>query len=394
MSTNEVSKSMQKRIDRKKKLQAEKREGLIGAIVGILAIVLIVGGVVFSIVSEALKEPAEIAPNANMGENLNDDGFVKGVTAKDIVVLPEDYASITVPLSEIEYTDEDFEKDKESVLDSLRTVDTETDKHIENGDEINLDYVGSIDGEEFDGGSTNGQGSNLVIGSGSFIPGFEDQIVGHQIGDVFDINVKFPDDYAKAELAGKDAVFNITINGIYVTSEFNDEFVAANLSDVATTVEGYKAYLKEQSENSAKQTYVINYINSNTTMTEYPKKYLRQLKGNQKYEDQQMFDYMKQMYANNGMNVTFEQYMGVDTMETYETLLDEKGKQTEREYLTRQAIAELQGITATDDDIRAYVASLGGEYDTYIDTFGRGFLAQVVIQQKAEDFLVNNAVVK
>lgn len=97
---------------------------------------------------------------------------------------------------------------KEMILDRIAgTV-------VNSGDKINLDYVGTVDGVEFDGGSTQGMGTDLVLGSGSYIDGFEDAIIGHEVGEEFDINVTFPEKYS-AELAGKDAVFHITINGIY-----------------------------------------------------------------------------------------------------------------------------------------------------------------------------------
>lgn len=396
MSTNEISKSMQKRIDRKKKQQAAKREGLIGAVIGILAIALILGGIAYSIISAAFKESKVIEANDNLGENLDENGYVKDVKATDIVTLPADYASITVPYSEIEYTDDDFEKDKNSALESYRTMDTETDKKIESGDEINLDYVGSVDGVEFEGGSTNGNGSNLVIGSGNFIPGFEDQLIGHQIGDVFDINVTFPEEYSE-DLAGKDAVFNITINGIYVDPEFNDEFVKTNFSDVASTVDEYKAYLKEQNESDAKRAYVTNYLTTNSSLSKYPKAYLKQLKGNMKYQEQTVYNYMVQMYAMYGQAgpSSFEEYVGM-TEEEYDESLDEKCKQSEVEILARQAICEMQGFTATDEEIKEYIISIAGEdaYQSTFDTYGRGYFAQFVIQQKADDYIVNNAVVK
>jgi len=398
MSTNEVSKSMQKRIDRKKKQQAAKREGIIGAVIGILAIAIIIGGIAYSIISAAFKQSMVVVASDNFGENIDDNGYVKDVTAKDIVTLPADYASITVPYSEIEYTDEDFENDKKSALESYRAINTETDKKIESGDEINLDYVGSIDGKEFEGGSSNGQGYNLTIGSNTFIPGFEDQLIGHQIGDVFDINVTFPEDYSNdPEVAGKDAVFNITINGIYIAPEFDDEFVKENLSEYGSTVEEYKAYLKNESESDAKRTYVINYLATNSSLSKYPKAYLKQLKSNQKYQDQTMYNYMGQIYAmyNSAGPSSFEEYVGM-TEEEYDISLEDTCKQQELENLARQAICELQGYTVTDDEIKEYIVAQAGEdaYQSTFDTYGRGYFAQLVLQKKAEEFIVNNAVVK
>lgn len=92
---------------------------------------------------------------------------------------------------------------------------TDTSLTVEDGDTVNIDYVGTIDGVEFDGGSTGGSGTDLVIGSGSYIDDFEDQLIGSHPGDTVEVNVTFPDDYGNEELNGKDAVFTVTINGIY-----------------------------------------------------------------------------------------------------------------------------------------------------------------------------------
>ena len=92
---------------------------------------------------------------------------------------------------------------------------TDTSLTIEDGDTVNIDYVGSIDGVEFDGGNTQGQGTDLVIGSGSYIDDFEEQLIGAHPGDEVEVTVTFPEDYGNEELNGKEAVFDVTVNGIY-----------------------------------------------------------------------------------------------------------------------------------------------------------------------------------
>lgn len=92
---------------------------------------------------------------------------------------------------------------------------TDTSLTIKDGDTVNIDYVGSIDGVEFEGGSTNGAGTDLTIGSGLYIDDFEEQLIGAHPGDSLEVNVTFPDDYQQEDLQGKDALFQVTINGIY-----------------------------------------------------------------------------------------------------------------------------------------------------------------------------------
>lgn len=95
------------------------------------------------------------------------------------------------------------------------SLQTDTSLTIEDGDTVNIDYVGSIDGVEFQGGNTKGNGADLVIGSHTYIDDFEEQLIGHHPGDSVDVTVTFPEDYGKDELNGKEALFKVTINGIY-----------------------------------------------------------------------------------------------------------------------------------------------------------------------------------
>lgn len=396
MST-ELSKSQQKRADRKKKNDQAKREGLAGAIIGILAIALILGGIIFSIVSSYMKKADIVEASNDYSKCITEAGMIEGVTAKSIVTLPTDYKNITVPKSEVEYTDAEFEEEKASKLESHKVLNEDSDKVIENGDQIGLDYEGSIDGVPFEGGSTQGKGSTLVIGSGQFIPGFEDQIIGHKVGENFDINVTFPEEYGKEELNGKDAVFNITINGVYEVGEFTDEFVAENLVAYATTVDEYRQYLEEKNYKSRMQEYVENYIVENSSTSKYPSKYLKQLKALKKYTDQSSYEYMNSMYQSMyGYGYSsFEEYTG-QTPEEYEVAVKESCEKEELKYLALQAIAENEGITVTEDDIRAFVEEKYGDgaYENTLEMYGRNYLAQSALQNLVYSFIKDNATVK
>ena len=95
------------------------------------------------------------------------------------------------------------------------SYNTDSSLEVKDGDKVNIDYVGKIDDVAFDGGSTDGQGTDLVIGSGSYIDNFEEQLIGAHPGDEVKVTVTFPDDYSAEDLAGKEAVFDVTVNGIY-----------------------------------------------------------------------------------------------------------------------------------------------------------------------------------
>lgn len=113
-------------------------------------------------------------------------------------------------------TETSTDKTSETTTEATGTVlNTETGVVVEEGDTINLDYTGYVDGVEFSGGSTQGYGTDLTLGSGSYIDGFEDAVIGHEVGETFDIEVTFPENYQNVDLAGQDATFTITINGVY-----------------------------------------------------------------------------------------------------------------------------------------------------------------------------------
>jgi trigger factor len=111
--------------------------------------------------------------------------------------------------------DGDVVETEEAVDESETSLDTTDGLVVANGDTVNIDYTGYLDGEAFSGGSTNGAGADLTIGSETYIEGFEEGLIGHSVGETFDLNLTFPDDYYASDLAGKDVVFTTTINGIY-----------------------------------------------------------------------------------------------------------------------------------------------------------------------------------
>lgn len=107
------------------------------------------------------------------------------------------------------------QSENQQTKEQSETYQTDTSLTVEDGDTVNIDYVGTVDGVEFEGGNTDGNGTDLVIGSGDYIDDFEDQLIGSHPGDTVEVQVTFPDDYGNEELNGKDAVFTVTVNGIY-----------------------------------------------------------------------------------------------------------------------------------------------------------------------------------
>ena len=388
-----VSKSMQKRIDRANQNKKAKRSAMTGRIISYVILALVAAGIIYLISAAAIKAINRVNPSSDYSKMLDDNGYVKGVTASSVVTLPE-YKGISIKKSDIEYSDEEVQSDIDDQLNQHTELSTDTDKKIEDGDKINLDYVGTIDGVEFEGGNSNGQGSDLTIGSGTFIDDFEQQLIGSGVGDNVTVNVTFPDDYQSADLAGKDAQFDCTINGIYVAPEFTDDFVAEYLSDKASTVEEYKQYLKDTHYDTNLNEWIENYLRDNTTVTSYPSRYLKNLKSVQKYSEMESFNIMKDVYAQYGMTYNdFYDYQG-KSEEEYDESLDETCKETEKDILTYQAIMEKEGIRSTIEDYKAHIKETEGGDEAYADRkeqYGDPYLIQSLYKDKAIQVVKDNA---
>lgn len=200
----------------------------------------------------------------------------KGLETDNIKITQYKEIEVDAVQKPEEVTEEAVEERIEMTLASkLETIEI-TDRPVKSGDTANIDFVGKIGGEAFEGGSA--EGYPLEIGSGAFIPGFEDSIIGHSIGETFDWNGSFPEDYGNADYAGKDVVFTITVNSISqsIVPELTDEFVKS-VSEKSKNVKEYKAEVKKQLEKEGKENYenqlnsqVIQKVLENSEVPEYP----------------------------------------------------------------------------------------------------------------------------
>lgn len=193
-------------------------------------------------------------PNIDIDEeSLDKDDLIVKVS---VDVKPEveikDYEGIEIEDPTIEVTDELIDSEVENQRAMNARIINVDDRAVEDGDTVNIDFKGSVDGKYFEGGEAESQ--DLKIGSNTFIPGFEEQLIGHEIGEEFDITVKFPEDYHQKDLAGKDAKFEIKLNGISYEElpELDDEFVK-DISEF-DTLDEFKADLRKKKEEEFKTT--------------------------------------------------------------------------------------------------------------------------------------------
>ena len=179
----------------------------------------------------------------------NSDGSINVVmtlSLKPTINIEEEHSDISIDYEEPTVEEKEIDEKIEEILkDNLYFKDIKEDRALQNGDQAEFDFVGKVDGAEFEGGSA--KNFKLVIGSGNFIDGFEEQMVGMKRGETKDINVKFPEDYHSKELAGKDAVFTVTLHNIQEEIKELDEEVAKRLlpNDENATVEKVKEQVKE-----------------------------------------------------------------------------------------------------------------------------------------------------
>lgn len=253
-----------------------------------------------------------------------------------------------VEVAEVEKT-EVTDEDVEAAIEEIRLASTiSEDRGVVAGDTVNIAFVGKMDGEEFDGGSS--ESYDLEIGSGAFIDGFEDSIIGHKVGETFDWNGVFPDNYPE-DMAGKDCVFTITVNSI--APELNDEFVQS-VSTESTTVEEYKEEMKKALEEDAELSYesslmtaVWEVISENTEVYEYPEEDVQALV-------EQVVSYYEsyaEAYGTDYETLIVEQ-MG-STVEDFEAQLEEMAKESIKEEMIIQAIAEKEKIEMDDETYEA-----------------------------------------
>lgn len=257
-----------------------------------------------------------------------------------------------------EITDEDVESRIQMALDGQAETKEITDRAVQSGDIANIDYVGKIDKKEFEGGSA--KEYDLEIGSGNFIEGFEDSIIGHKIGETFDWDGKFPDNYGNTEYAGKDVVFTITVNAITerTVPELDDKIVP-KLSENAKTVKEYKAEVKKQMEEAAEQDYedtlageVWNKVLENTEVKKVSDK-----------EQEKMEEMLKKLYESEAQQYGMELEAYVEaqgmTMEDFnEQVLKASAEQNIKAKLVTEAIAEKENISLSDEAYEEYLQQL------------------------------------
>ncbi|MGM9521037.1 MAG: trigger factor [Oscillospiraceae bacterium] len=319
---------------------------------------------------------------SSYSDGLTDQGFFEGVTASDIVTLP-DYKGISIPASTLTASEDDIQAEIDSILSNYTSYEQVTDRAIVDGDTVNIDYVGSIDGVEFEGGSTQGAGTNVTIGVTQYIDDFLEQLIGHTPGENFDIEVTFPDPYENnPDLAGKDAVFNITVNyirGDLIEQEFNDQVAADN---GYSSADEFRKAIEDSIITSQKANFINNLL-AQAVCEDVPESVMDFLI-NVELNTINIYASYYGLSSNEFISMVY----GYATTDEYIEASTEEFKELASMYLAVQAIAELEGLEVTVDDIAA------AGYEQYADYYGEEYIKQTLLwDQIIPDFIIGNAVI-
>ena len=353
---------------------------------------------VYPVALEAAVEEAGLElvarPMVDVTDVSKEDGFTFKATC---IVKPEvsvkNYKGIKASKEVKEVTDEDIDKE----IDRLRNRNARTisvsDRAAQNDDVVVIDFDGSVDGVPFDGGKA--EKFDLTLGSGQFIPGFEDQIVGHNVGDEFDVNVKFPEDYHAEELKGKDSIFKVKIHEINAKElpDADDEF-AKDVSEFDTLAEMKEDIKKKLTEQNEK-----------TATTEFENKLIDEVIANMEGEipeemyesriDEMIRDFDYRLRSQ-GMDINvYLQYTGMD-MDSFRLTFKEQAEKQVKIRLALEKVVELEKIEATDEDLEKEYQRIADSYNMELDKVktmlpAADLMADVAVN-KAVDLIKDSAV--
>ena len=341
--------------------------------------------------AEALKDcDLEIVSRPEINVTQIESGkpfiFTAEVAVKPEVTLGE-YKGVEVEKSDVEVTEEDINKevDKERENNS-RTIDVD-DRAVENGDIIKLDFDGSVDGVPFEGGKA--ENYTLTIGSGSFIPGFEDQLIGTKIGEEKDVTVTFPEDYHEKSLAGKEAVFKCKVNAISVKElpEADDEF-ASEVSEFETLAEykeDIKKKLTEKKEKEArakKEAQAVEKAVENATM-EIPDAMI------DTQVQSMMEDFARRMQSQGLSLEQYFQFTGMDVKKMHDQMKPEALKRIQNS-LVLEAVAKAENIEISDEKVDEEIAKMAEAYKMEVEKL-KGIIGDSERDQMKKDLAVQAA---
>jgi trigger factor len=344
------------------------------------------------------------ASDASVNENESDisvvienpDAIVENPDTKDYssYILLGQYKGIEIPAVDLNITEEEIDEAINITMQFRATSTQITDRTVENGDTVNINYQGLLEGVAFDGGTQDG--ASLTIGSGQFIPGFEEGLIGVETGIEVELPITFPEQYHSEELAGKAVIFKVTvnfINGEQVVPELTDEYVKENFQ--ADSISSYREQVKADLEETAKingedeqlRTLVQTVID-NAEVIFLPDHMLEE-------EIEKATNYYEQVAASAQM--TLEQYaqMGGMTLEEFTIEIANQAEMVLKRLIVMKLIVEEENIIIKEADYENFLIEYGFDNRKELeDTFGAQVVYDALLSQKVSEFILENAVIK
>lgn len=313
------------------------------------------------------------------------------ITDKGSITKLGTYKGVEVTRMSVEVSDEELDSRIQSILDANPERIEITDRAAQNGDIVNIDYVGMKDGEAFDGGTA--EGYDLELGSGTFIDGFEDGLVGAKTGDELSLNLTFPENYGNADLAGQAVVFDVTVNQIFEEKDavLDDAFVQ-RVSEF-TTVDEFRADtladMETEKNNQADQQVEADAFTAALENSEYD---LNEAAVEQQY--QSLLDNYNAMMSMYGMTLADYVKMFGMTEEQFQEELRVTAEKAVQEQLLVAAIADAEGLKVDDTDRAKLAEQYNTDIKTLQDTYGEESVDETAMVYKVVGFIKDNAVVK
>ena len=378
-----------------------KRSLKLGAVCLGMAVLLCACGKGSTESTEAASSETETAQSEAVSETVAEtedtNVYPYEYDVESMVKLGE-YKGLTYTETDVSVSDDEVESQINSTLTAHATAEQITDRAVEDGDTVNIDFEGKIDGKTFDGGTASG--ASLTIGSGTFIDGFEDGLIGVKPGDKTTLKVKFPDEYkTNTDLAGKDVTFDVTVNyikGDDIVPELDDDFVKGLNIDDVSNVKEYRAYVKSQLQankeseaEKSKQSELLQQAVDNAEIKEIPEELVTQYAT-------QYTDYYKQYASYFGLELSdfLTQYMN-QTEEEFNQSAEDYGKERAGYMLVVSAIAKAEkvDVDALYDEKVAQYAEQSGYADaaTLEKDYSKRYLNQIIINEEVQNILEENA---
>lgn len=378
-----------------------KRSLKLGAVCLGMAVLLCACGKGSTESTEAASSETETAQSEAVSETVAEtedtNVYPYEYDVESMVKLGE-YKGLTYTETDVSVSDDEVESQINSTLTAHATAEQITDRAVKDGDTVNIDFEGKIDGETFDGGTASG--ASLTIGSGTFIDGFEDGLIGVKPGDKTTLKLKFPDEYkTNTDLAGKDVTFDVTVNyikGDDIVPELDDDFVKGLNIDGVSNVKEYRAYVKSQLQankeseaEKSKQSELLQQAVDNAEIKEIPEELVTQYAT-------QYTDYYKQYASYFGLELSdfLTQYMN-QTEEEFNQSAQDYGKERAGYMLVVSAIAKAEkvDVDALYDEKVAQYAEQSGYADaaTLEKDYSKRYLNQIIINEEVQNILEENA---